>query len=374
MTSWKKLGILSLLGFSAFAQGQEINLSGFASAHITQKLGGNSTPEYYSDKTNYYNFTKFGLNVGSRIDDKWSIQSQLLVSGKRIDVGAETPQWNMYANWLFASYRPTDNFRMRIGRQLFPAWLVSEYIDVGYMYPWTETPHSVYELSPFKSINGLSADYSFQLNNKSKLTVLVFGGEEQIRIPLAGGGYEDNNYGSVIGSELTLQSSGHKFRLMGANYKLSTVVNDGTNPSADFKNNSVTVVTSGYKYDQNDIVVYAEYGIREGNTSGTEVSSPYLPYDGINSRAFNKRARAGYLTFGHWFNKLLPHLTLSQTNWQTGTVEGTQDLYSLGLNYKLNDNIIFKTNVGYTITNNGPAHMDNEGDATTWVGGLDMIF
>jgi len=374
MTSWKKLGTMSLFVFSALAQGQEINLSGFASAHVTQQLGGNSTPEYYSNNTNYYNFTKFGLNVGSRIDDQWSIQSQLLVSGKRVDVGAENPQWNMYANWLFASYRPMDNFRMRIGRQLFPAWLVSEYIDVGHMYPWTETPHSVYELSPFKSINGLSFDHTIQLGNKSKLTVLVFGGEEQIRIPLAGGGHEDNNYGSVIGSELTLQSSGHKFRLMGANYKLKTNVDDGVNPIADFNNNSVTVLTSGYKYDQNDILVYAEYGLREGNTSGTDVTSPYLPYDGINSRSFNKRARAGYLTFGYWFNKVLPHLTLSQSNWQTGTVEGTQDLYSLGLNYKINDNIIFKTNVGYTITNNGPAHMDAEGDATTWVGGVDMIF
>lgn len=376
MKLFKKLGIMSLFCYSALSQGQEINLSGFASLHATQQLGGNSSPEYYSRETNFYNFSKFGLNVGSKIDDQWSVQSQVLISGKRVDVGAETPQWNMYANWLFAAFKPSETERLRIGRQLFPAWLVSEYIDVGYMYPWTETPHSVYELSPFKSINGLSYDKTFRLTDSHKMTLMLFGGQEDIRIPLSAGGFEDNSYGSVLGAEVTIQHSAYRFRLMGANYKLSTTSDDGNGNVEELKNNSVNVITSGFKYDKNGWLVFAEYGYRQGADSGTNVTALNgLPSGAsTSSRAFNKRASAGYITFGHWFNQYLPHLTLSQTNWETGTVEGTQDLYSLGVNYKINDNIIFKTNVGYSISNHGPSHMEVEGDSTTWVGGLDMIF
>lgn len=83
MKSWKKLSALAILGLSTLANAQEINLSGFASVHATQKLGGSSTTEYYSDRTNYFNFTKFGLNIASKIDEKWSVQSQLLVAGKK---------------------------------------------------------------------------------------------------------------------------------------------------------------------------------------------------------------------------------------------------------------------------------------------------
>jgi len=368
MKSWKKLSALAVLGLSTLANAQEINLSGFASVHATQKLGGSSTTEYYSDRTNYYNFTKFGLNIASKIDEKWSVQSQVLVAGKKIEVGAQDPQFNMYANWLFLAYRPTDSLRFKFGRQLFPAWLVSEYVDVGYMYPWTETPHAVYELTPFKSLNGASADYTFRLNDTQKLTVTLFGGQETIRIPLAQGGNEDNKYGNVVGSEVALSGNGYRFRVMGTNYSLET--NDGTN---DLKNNSVSTVTTGFKYEKDNALVYAEYGYREGNSNGSTVNDVNgNPVPGASS--FAKRATAGYVTAGYWFNNILPHLTASTSNWQTGTVEGTQDLYSFGINTKLNDNMIFKTNIGYSVSRQGPAHMEKQGDATTAVAGIDMIF
>lgn len=76
--------------------------------------------------------------------------------------------------------------------------MVSEFIDVGYMYPWIETPHSVYELSPFKSLNGIAADYSFMVSDSMKLPVTLFGGNETIKIPLSTGGSEENDYGSIV--------------------------------------------------------------------------------------------------------------------------------------------------------------------------------
>jgi hypothetical protein len=370
MKSWKKFAYLALFSTTtAFAQ--EINLSGFASAHITQQLGGtgNASPEYYSRAADYYSFTKFGLNVASKLDEQWSIQSQLLVSGKRIDIGAETPQWNMYANWLFLAYRPNDNLRFRLGRQLFPAWLVSEFIDVGYMYPWTETPHAIYQLSPFKSLNGLSSDYTFQLTDSHKMNVMIFGGQEEIRIPLSSGGNEDNSYGNIFGAEVSLTHKNYKFRIMGTNYRIKSTANN-----SDLENNSVTVLTSGLKYEKNNWMLYTEYGLSQGSKNGTPITGANLPYDGIQSRPFAQKAYGGYLTIGHWFNSWLPHLTVSESKWETGTVEGHEDLYAFGLNKKINDNIIFKTNIGYTISGDGPGHMTEAGDATTWVGGFDMIF
>jgi hypothetical protein len=36
--------------------------------------------------------------------------------------------------------------------------------------------------------------------------------------------------------------------------------------------------------------------------------------------------------------------------------------------------MIFKTNIGYSVSRQGPAHMEKQGDATTAVAGIDMIF
>ena len=47
----KKYLAAGLVACSANAMAQEINLSGFASAHATQLLGGSSATEYYSKKT-----------------------------------------------------------------------------------------------------------------------------------------------------------------------------------------------------------------------------------------------------------------------------------------------------------------------------------
>ncbi len=365
----KKYLAVGLVACSASAMAQEINMSGFASAHATQLLGGSSSPEYYSKTTDYFSFSKFGLNISSNINSKFSIQSQVLVSGRRTLAGSDQPQWDMHANWLFLAYRPTDNFRFRIGRQLFPAWMVSEYIDVGYMYPWTETPHAVYELAPFKSLNGLAADYSFQLNETQKLTVTVFGGQESVKIPIAQGGNESNNYGSVIGSEVALTGNGHKLRAMGSYYNVGSTTTDpdGTlQPTV--KNNAVRTLTTGYRYDANKIMVYAEYGLREGG-NGDKVTDPKGELV-----TFNRYARAGYVTAGYWMGNVLPHVTASQTYWHTGSVRGTQDLYSLGVNVKLDEGIMFKTNVGYSISKQGPSHMANQGDATTAVTGFDVIF
>jgi hypothetical protein len=240
------------------------------------------------------------------------------------------------------------------------------------MYPWTETPHAVYELSPFKSLNGLAADYTFPLNSTHKMTVTVFGGQENVDIPLAQGGTENNHYGNIIGSELAIQTSSYRFRVMGSNYKIETDDDTNSCPASGCKNSSVTTLTTGFKYEKNGLLVFTEYGYREGSKNGTEVTD--TPYAGVTSRAFNKRAQAGYLTVGYWFNKTLPHLTASTSKYETGLIEGTQDLYSLGVNHKVNDNIILKTNVGYSVSRQGPAHMEEQGDATTASAGLDMIF
>lgn len=360
----KKYLAAGLVACSANAMAQEINLSGFASAHATQLLGGSSAPEYYSKTTDYFSFSKFGLNISSNLNSKFSIQSQVLMSGRRTLAGSDQPQWDMHANWLFLAYRPNENLRFRIGRQLFPAWMVSEYIDVGYMYPWTETPHSVYELAPFKSLNGIAADYSFQLNDTQKLTVTFFGGQESVKIPIAQGGNDSNEYGSMVGSEVALTGNGHKLRAMGSYYNVaSTTTDTAGNVTSTNKNNDVKTLTTGYRYDANKIMVYAEYGIREGG-SGTK----------INQVTFDKYARVGYITAGYWMGSVLPHVTASQTYWNTGSVKGTQDLYSLGVNVKLDEGIMFKSNIGYSISSQGPSHMTKQGDATTAVTGFDVIF
>jgi predicted porin len=144
-----------------------------------------------------------------------------------------------------------------------------------------------------------------------------------------------------------------------------------TTSSSTYESDSVRTLTTGYRYDAKKIMLYAEWGLREGGNA--DIIPANENPRGIAEK-FNKRTSAGYVTAGYWFGNVLPHITASQTKWNTGTVTGTQDMYSLGVNVKVEEGVMFKTNVSYSISNNGPAHMETEGDATTAVAGFDVVF
>jgi hypothetical protein len=65
--------------------------------------------------------------------------------------------------WAFASYRPSNDWLIRVGRQRMPLYLHSANFDVGVTHEFARLPTEMYSISPNNEIDGASFSRSWQL-------------------------------------------------------------------------------------------------------------------------------------------------------------------------------------------------------------------
>jgi hypothetical protein len=99
---------------------------------------------------------KIGLQFSFAVSEKIDVTAQLVSKG--------TNDYSTEAEWLYLSYEVIDNLSFRIGRQRIPYYLLSEYLDVGFAYPWVRPPIELYNV-PVASFDGVSANYDLNLGD-----------------------------------------------------------------------------------------------------------------------------------------------------------------------------------------------------------------
>ncbi|EWH10446.1 hypothetical protein DS2_08243 [Catenovulum agarivorans DS-2] len=150
------------------AQAGDFNFSGFMS------IGGGfvddeSAPSYagYSEEDLTFDNSLLGIQVSSDISDELSATVQLTArSFDGFDVEAE---------WAYVSWQATDESTVRIGRLRTPFYMYSDYLDVGYAYPWISPPNEVYYL-PFNNVNGIDYYTTGTLGSFDTTMQVYFGG------------------------------------------------------------------------------------------------------------------------------------------------------------------------------------------------------
>ena len=128
-----------------------IEVSGFLSLR-----GGriNANDVEYADVMNTdWSFSKesvVGLQVKSRVSDKLTMSMQ---------VKAKTSRSSVQLEWGYLEYAFAPDLKLRAGRLRTPGYMLSEYLDVGYAYPWVQVPYEVYGWLPFSHYEGLDLRY-----------------------------------------------------------------------------------------------------------------------------------------------------------------------------------------------------------------------
>jgi hypothetical protein len=145
----------------AFAS--DVNISGFLS------VGGGmvddeSSVSYdgYDDEDLTFDRNLLGLQFTGQVNERITATVQLLARSEK--------DYQVDAEWAYLSWQATDNGKVRVGRLRTPLYMYSDYLDVGYSYPWISAPNEVYYL-PFNNVEGVdyyvtaplgSFDTSFQ--------------------------------------------------------------------------------------------------------------------------------------------------------------------------------------------------------------------
>ncbi|HLZ98622.1 MAG TPA: hypothetical protein VKP66_11855 [Steroidobacteraceae bacterium] len=92
--------------------------------------------------------SRLGVQAVFDFGSGFSVTAQELAkerADKSFDLGTE---------WLYAQYQATSDLKLRLGRVVLPAFLLSDSRNVGYAATWFRAPNELYALEPFQNLDG----------------------------------------------------------------------------------------------------------------------------------------------------------------------------------------------------------------------------
>ncbi len=260
-----------------------------------------------TDKLTFETDTRFGLQLSSDIAENAKVVAQILGTGTNSN-------FNAVVEWAYVDFGFNDYIRLRAGKIKQPVYLVNDYIEVGYAYPWIRPPVEVYYLNnPLNTVNGAELFITFPLGNGT-LSFQPYIGSNRDDIP------NTNGTGFFEAEEIAgidIKYSGRGYQVHASSFHCNEVNTQGNfnipiavgSVDVDLNGTGKCDVDSvGLNLDLANVVIYAEWQDRK--TSATL------------ARPFGDTT-AWYTTIGYRIGKWLPHLTFA-------SIEGDSSSYSPG--------------------------------------------
>ncbi len=124
---------------------------------------------YVRKRPSFEEDSDVGVQITKQLREDISITTQFLALASE--------NWDVEAVWAFIKWEPNDNWQFRAGRVRTNPYMLSEYVNVGYAYPWIRPPEEVYSQVPssFSNLTGLDARFRMEIL-KRDLTLSAFYG------------------------------------------------------------------------------------------------------------------------------------------------------------------------------------------------------
>lgn len=371
------LGVCMALGAGGAQALENVTLNGFLTAGATYGdpgiLGNGliSQDGNIREQLDFLQDSRIGIQLSAKVNKEVSVTGQLLSR-------AREENYNMTADWAFVTYQASQALAVRGGKLKLPVFLVSDYIEVGYAYPWVRPPEEVYGGNPLTTINGIDLLVRLNFGSLNFLFQPYYGnsrGEQalvpqeafaamppSIRPPAGSIVYMDFTADNMSGANISLGSDAFTVR---AGYLEADVSAE----SFGVIENKAKFASAGMTADWHDIVLYSEYFERE--------------VEGRAAGAFP--AQKGYYgTLGYRIGKWLPHVTYSvlDDNLEPGAPAlGTplkQTSTALGLRYELGTGAALKLEAKEVEPEEGTRGMliapPQKGEVNIYSVTLDVVF
>lgn len=149
----------------------DVKINGFASI-----VGGVDLDEAtfrnspYDEDFSFKPESKFALQVSSSLGEGLSATAQIMARG--------STDFKANFEWAYLSYELNDNHTFRSGRLRLPFYKYSDYLDVGFAYPWIRPPKAMYSLL-FNTYDGVSLLSNFYAGGIDITTNIIYGNVEE---------------------------------------------------------------------------------------------------------------------------------------------------------------------------------------------------
>ena len=255
-----------------------------------------------SEDLSFERDSRFGLQISSDVAENMSVVAQIL--GR-----ADQSDFNAIVEWAYVDYKFNDIASVHVGKIKQPVYLVNDYVEVGYAYPWIRPPQEVYLLNnPLNTVNGIELLLQIPVGSGT-LSFQPYLGSNRDDIPNAQGAFfeAENIYG------LDIKYSGRGYTVHASNFQCEVKTFGGFTTASPFGPVNVdlngkgdcNVAAAGFNLDMADVVIYSEWTKRKTNDT---LERPFG-----DTEAF-------YATLGYRFGKFLPHITFASIEGEASTV------------------------------------------------------
>ncbi len=181
---FKVICFFLLLASSWVCADDRVQVTGYGSIVAGKVVGGQVDPSgekefqvdfydyaFYTEELDFEQESMVALQMRADIVDDLKATIQLVAKG--------ADGWNPDIDWAYLSYELSPDSSLMVGRRMLPMYYFSEYMEVGYAYPWIRPPANLYwwEITQF---NGITYSHAFHVNDWT-INPSVFAGRETQR-------------------------------------------------------------------------------------------------------------------------------------------------------------------------------------------------
>ena len=336
---------------------KRFKINGFLSAGAA--YSDSSVPIESTDLRDEVNFAPegvLGLQMEFKLNHNSKVVTQLVGRGKTdFDIGAE---------WGYFAYNITPALTFRAGRVRIPLFLLSDYLEVGYAYPWVRPAAEVYDLAElFSSQDGMDLLYNFSVGSV----------DSQVQVGAGTLARTSPQYGGLTFKATDMLTAAimtnYKAWTLNANFAVVDFVADLTGTDLGDVNDILVANNAGeIKFNHLDILYYSLGAAYDNGTWIVQTEAINTSYENRPGPQIFPIQRAHYISIARRFNRVTPYLlyaknrtvnaherreadaileqaglsSLSPARVILGLLDHTQTSWALGLNYSLSPKAIVK--------------------------------
>lgn len=284
-------------GFGTFA-------AGFSNIDRESDVSGNKSFPGYVNDFNVQEDSLFALQFNADVTENMGAVAQV-----KADFSDRDQMVSL--EWGYAFFDVNDDLRVIIGRYRPPIFLFSDYVDVGYAYPWITLPGPIYMHSYMTNMDGLNVNYVLPLGDDYQIAFTLFGGTGQSTLDA-----NDDlpiNFDNVAGIEMVLSNDYFRLRA-GYDYALTTIDYDNM---ALLMAGGDTSLVSTFQIPAIQEELELDRSVSQIISGGFDVEYMNVLLVGeyfaqiIGQSVFN-RIDGWYATVGYRFGDFMPHYTYSR--------------------------------------------------------------
>jgi hypothetical protein len=307
--------------------------------------------------------------------------------------------------WAFLRWLIDDDLTLRIGRLGVDVFLLSDYRNVGYAYPWMRPPHEFYAFLGLYHFDGMDVTKKWNVGD-GFLSLKSFAGYSHNQYQDRATGQNFNFDFATVGANVLYETGDWLFR---ASYGLAHTLSESAKPVLTAMNNpllktfypQISQFTKNVAYQNTDNHFYSLGAAYDDGVWLAQTEASYIMF------SHDVDIASGYLSVGRHFDKFTAYSLLGITKSFYKNINVPQPAYpvpellqlqqivdstineigvneksvSLGMRWDFYSNMAFKTQwTHYWLSDNGkklwmkPASGASSDSVNVWSVGIDFTF